>query len=207
MTDRHLISKITMQHDLLTSMADEILRNAKRPADTGGHRKGKPTGRSKSPFIDDSQDVHVFADGACEPNPGPGGWAYIVIVDGQEVHSASGAAPSTTNNRMELAAVLAALEWITENAAGRPVALYSDSQYVVKGCNEWRHGWKWKGWRRGAAPVLNADLWQAIDAALVDRPQALTWCKGHAGIRGNVRADKLAGEALAALKQSSRRAA
>ncbi|MDG4675668.1 ribonuclease HI [Shinella sp. 838] len=195
----------TQHRDLLSLMADEILRNAKRP--TNRRRKGKPTGKSKAPSINDSQGIHVFADGACEPNPGPGGWAYIVIVDGEEVHSASGAAPSTTNNRMELAAVLAALEWISENAAGRPVALYSDSQYVVKGCNEWRHGWKRKGWRRGAAPVLNADLWQAIDAALVDRPQALTWCKGHSGIRGNVRADKLAGKALETLKRQDRKAA
>ncbi len=201
MTDRHLISQ-----DLLTSMADEILRNAKRPANTR-RRKGRPTGKTKSPLIDDNQGIHVFADGACEPNPGPGGWAFVVIIDGREVKSASGAAPSTTNNRMELAAVLASLEWISENAAGRPVALYSDSQYVVKGCNEWRHGWKRKAWMRGVSPVINADLWQAIDAALMDRPQALTWCKGHAGIRGNVRADHLAGEALAALKHGDRRAA
>lgn len=199
----------TQQRDLLSLMADEILRNAKRPANTR-RRKGKPAGKTKSPSIDDSQGVHVFADGACEPNPGPGGWAFIVYEDGREVHSASGAAPVTTNNRMELAAVLAALEWISENAAGRPVALYSDSQYVVKGCNEWRHGWKRKGWMRGAAPVLNADLWQAIDAALGNglRTQpVIRWVKGHSGIRGNVRADKLAGEALSALKLTDRRAA
>lgn len=195
----------TEQRDLLSLIADEILRNAKRP--TNKRRRGKPTGKTKAPFIDDSQGIHVFADGACEPNPGPGGWAYVVVIDGHEAHSASGAAPATTNNRMELAAVLAALEWIAENAAGRPVALYSDSQYCVQGCNEWRHGWKRKAWRRGAAPVLNADLWQAIDAALVDRPQALTWCKGHAGVRGNVRADKLAGEALATIKRGDRKAA
>lgn len=195
----------TQRRDLLSLMADEILRNAKRP--TNKRRKGKPTGKTKAPVIDDTQGVHVFADGACVPNPGGGGWAYIVIIDGHEVHSASGAAPSTTNNRMELAAVLAALEWIAENAAGRPVALYSDSRYVVDGCNSWRHGWKRKSWKRGAAPVLNADLWQAIDAALMDRPQDLTWCKGHSGIRGNVRADKLAGEALALLKRADRKAA
>jgi ribonuclease HI len=197
----------TEHRDLLSLMADEILRNAKRPTNTGRRRKSKLSGKSKSPLIDDSKGIHVFADGACEPNPGPGGWAYVVIIDGREVHSASGAAPSTTNNRMELAAVLASLEWISENAAGRPVALYSDSQYVVNGCNDWRHGWKRKAWMRGVSPVINDDLWQALDAALMERPQALTWCKGHAGIRGNVRADKLAGEALAALKRADRRAA
>lgn len=197
----------TQHRDLLSLMADEILRNAKRPTNTDRRRKGKPAGKTKSPTIDDGQGVHVFADGACEPNPGPGGWAFVVIVDGKEVCSAFGAAPASTNNRMELAAVLAALEWIADNAAGRPVALYSDSRYAVDGCNSWRHGWKRKAWMRGASPVINADLWQALDAALMDRPQTLTWCKGHAGIRGNVRADKLAGEALATLKRADRRAA
>lgn len=200
----------TQHRDLLSLMADEILRNAKRPSEARRQRKDSPPKKSRSPVIDDSQGIHVFADGACEPNPGPGAWAFVVYDDSREVHKASGAAPSTTNNRMELTAVLASLEWISENAAGRLVALYSDSQYVVKGCNEWRHGWKRKGWMRGAAPVLNADLWQAIDAALGNGPKSgpvIQWVKGHSGIRGNVRADRMAGEALAALKQSNRRVA
>ncbi|HEV7246573.1 MAG TPA: ribonuclease H [Shinella sp.] len=197
----------TQHRDLLSLMADEILRNAKRPAKARRHRKDSPRRKTHSPIIDDRQNIHVFADGAAVPNPGAGGWAFVVYDDGREVHSASGAAPATTNNRMELAAVLAALEWITENAAERPVALYSDSRYAVDGCNSWRHGWKLKKWMRGVSPVINADLWQAIDAALTDRPQDLTWCKGHSGIRGNVRADKLAGEALAALKRTDRKAA
>ncbi|BCG88489.1 hypothetical protein MesoLj113c_45990 [Mesorhizobium sp. 113-3-9] len=134
----------------------------------------------------------VYADGACEPNPGAGGWAFVVYRDGLEVYSECGGDPDATNNTMEMTAALQALRWIAENISGEPVRLLTDSMYVVNGCNDWRHGWKRKGWKRGAVKALaNADLWQALDAALIARPIKLEWVKGHCGIIGNERADEL----------------
>lgn len=154
-----------------------------------------------------SSGMVIYCDGACEPNPGIGGWGFVVYRDGVEIHADCGGANPTTNNIMEMTGALMALRWI---AARLPVAeanvpignirprLFCDSQYVVKGCNEWRHGWKAKGWRRGGpnateknAAIANLDLWREIDAALTLFPITLEWCKGHAGIVGNERADEL----------------
>lgn len=135
---------------------------------------------------------HVFCDGACEPNPGPGGWGFVVYLDGQEIFTASGGDAATTNNIMELTGALEAMRWISENPDGRTASLHCDSQYVIKGCNEWRHSWKRKGWMRKKSPVLNLDLWKRLDAVLNEFPLTLSWVKGHAGIRGNERADELA---------------
>lgn len=134
----------------------------------------------------------IYCDGACEPNPGAGGWGFVVYRDGTEIHSQSGGAEQTTNNVMELTGALMALQWITENASGDQARLFCDSMYVVNGCNDWRHGWKKKGWRRGVAKELaNADLWRSLDEVLNRVPITLEWCKGHAGIIGNERADEL----------------
>ncbi|RWC76085.1 MAG: ribonuclease HI [Mesorhizobium sp.] len=134
----------------------------------------------------------VYADGACEPNPGAGGWAFVVYRDGLEIYSECGGDLDATNNTMEMTAALQALRWITLNAMGEPVRLLTDSMYVVNGCNDWRHGWKHKGWKRGAAKALaNSDLWQALDAALTACPIKLEWVRGHVGIIGNERADEL----------------
>lgn len=115
----------------------------------------------------------IYCDGACEPNPGAGDWGFVVYQDGVEIHSNCGGADWTTNNIMEMTGALMALRWPDEHSKGatllRPdtARLFCDSQYVVKGCNEWRHGWKRKGWRRGVEKELaNADLWQALDEAL-----------------------------------------
>lgn len=167
----------------------------------------KPSKRERSACRDFSKGVHVFADGACDPNPGPGAWAFVVFEDGQEIHSASGSALATTNNRMEMSAVLAALEWISENRPTLKAELHSDSQYTVRGCNEWRQGWKRKGWRRGEADIPNADLWRLLDTALLAFPLRLNWVRGHSGIAGNERADRLAFKALDALKTGRRKAA
>lgn len=135
----------------------------------------------------------IFCDGACEPNPGAGGWGFVVYRDGVEIHSEHGGDLQATNNTMELTGALMALRWFADQGAVEPVRLLCDSQYVVKGCNEWRHGWKAKGWRRGVEKELaNADLWRDLDKALALVPINLEWVKGHIGTLGNERADELA---------------
>ena len=137
--------------------------------------------------------THIYTDGACEPNPGAGGWAFVIIEAGVEINNRNGGDISTTNNIMEMTAILAALEY--GKLAGLPVdetIIYSDSQYCVNGCNEWRHSWKKKGWTRGKNPLANAGLWQAIDEAHTAFPCKIVWVRGHSGVPGNERADRLA---------------
>jgi ribonuclease HI len=154
----------------------------------------------------------IFCDGGCEPNPGAGGWGFAVYRDGVEIHCAHGGDVQATNNTMEITAALMALRWFADRGVVEPVRVLCDSQYVVRGCNEWRHKWKKNGWsRRGpnstkpeAGVVANLDLWKELDEALALVPITLEWVKGHAGTVGNERADELASigreEALAALK-------
>jgi ribonuclease HI len=133
--------------------------------------------------------LDVYTDGACKGNPGPGGWGALLCFDGKEKELFGGEA-HTTNNRMELMAVISALE-----ALKRPceLNLHTDSQYVQKGISEWIHGWKKKGWVTAAkAPVKNADLWQRLDALVAQHEVHWHWVKGHAGHPGNERADALA---------------
>lgn len=138
--------------------------------------------------------IHIYTDGACEPNPGAGGWAFVVFNDhGFEINNRNGGDIQTTNNIMEMTGVLAALEYAKLN--GYPVSetiIYSDSQYCVKGCNEWRHSWKRKGWEKGKASLKNVGLWKAIDAAHDAFPCKIVWVRGHSGVLGNERADELA---------------
>lgn len=148
--------------------------------------------------------LHLFCDGACEPNPGRGGWGFVVYLDGEEVHSCSGGDDDTTNNVMELTGALRAVQWLihnrsaeTHNQMEMKAHLHCDSQYVVKGCNDWRHGWKKNGWKRGKGGELkNAALWRALDEALTACPITLQWVKGHSGVKGNERADQLSMEAI-----------
>lgn len=139
----------------------------------------------------------IYTDGACEPNPGKGGWAFVVYRDGREIHFECGGDIATTNNVMEMTGVLKAIEWLL-SAEGRGFArILSDSQYVVKGCNEWRHGWKKRGWMRSVGrsgamePVKNVELWKRLDGLLMLAPTRIEWVKGHIGILGNERADEL----------------
>jgi len=137
--------------------------------------------------------VELFCDGACLGNPGPGGWAYIlriITADGVREKESGAAETSTTNNRMELRGAIEGLK-----ALKRPcdVKLYCDSQYVVKGINEWLAGWKAKGWRKaGKSPVLNVELWLELDELLGIHKVEAIWVKGHAGHPENERVDALA---------------
>ena len=138
-------------------------------------------------------NVELFCDGACLGNPGPGGWAYVLRTltasGAMEKEGCGGEAP-TTNNRMELRGAIEGLR-----ALNRPcdVKLYCDSQYVVKGINEWLAGWKARGWRKaGKSPVLNAELWQELDELLDIHKVEAIWVKGHAGHPENERVDALA---------------
>lgn len=133
--------------------------------------------------------VEIFTDGACKGNPGPGGWGAWLVM-GPNEKELFGGELDTTNNRMELKAVIEAL-----SALKRPceVTVHTDSQYVQKGISEWIHGWKARGWKTAARePVKNVDLWQALDAAQARHHIHWRWVKGHAGHEGNERADALA---------------
>jgi ribonuclease HI len=143
--------------------------------------------------------LHVFCDGACDPNPGRGGWGFVVYLDGQEIHTSSGGVEEATNNVMEMTGALRAVEWLAANYPRRKVNLHSDSLYVVKGCNEWRLRWRKNGWKRGEGELKNADLWRTLDEALTAYPITLQWVKGHSGVRGNERADELSMLAIPAL--------
>lgn len=165
----------------------------KRVSHFRGKKGGNRTNWSGQQFVDRSlpAGLVIYADGCCEPNPGPGGWGYVAYLDGKEIHNEMGGCTATTNNVMELTGALMALRWLAGRADRVGARLLCDSQYVVNGCNDWRHGWKKKGWRRGEGALANADLWKELDAALTAMPLRLEWCKGHAGIIGNERADEL----------------
>ncbi len=140
--------------------------------------------------------IVVYTDGACKGNPGPGGWGVLLRSSGQVEKELFGGELVTTNNRMELTAVIEALQ-----ALKRPcqVALYIDSKYVLQGATEWLVGWKTKGWKTAAKqPVKNVDLWQQLDILLLTSGHEIEWCwvKGHAGDPGNERADTLANKGV-----------
>ena len=137
--------------------------------------------------------VEIWADGGCRGNPGPGGWGVLLRAGPHEKELWGGEA-ATTNNRMELTAVIRALE-----AMKRPVRarVHTDSQYVQKGISEWIHGWKRNGWKTSdKKPVKNADLWQELDALAAKHRIDWLWVKGHAGDPGNERADALANRGI-----------
>ena len=132
----------------------------------------------------------VFTDGSCEGNPGPGGWG-VVWVEGDDIREErSGRADDTTNNRMELAALIAAYEMIPKDAR---VTVYSDSQLCVKTVNEWAAGWEKRGWRRKSGPIANLELVQRLYALAGEHPDVtLTWIRAHDGSKWNEYADALA---------------
>ena len=139
--------------------------------------------------MQNDEAVEIWTDGACKGNPGPGGWG-VLLKTGSIEKTLHGGEPLTTNNRMEMLAVIEALR-----ALKRPckVLLHVDSQYVMKGMTEWIHGWKQRGWRTAdKKPVKNADLWQRMEEEVAKHTITWKWVKGHAGDPGNERADLLA---------------
>ena len=137
--------------------------------------------------------VEIFTDGACRGNPGPGGWAALLIA-GKERKEVSGAEDLTTNNRMELMAAIGGLGALKRRCA---VKLYTDSKYVLQGITEWLPNWKARGWRTAARePVKNQDLWQLLDAAAAAQDIEWHWVKGHSGHEGNEFVDQLANTAI-----------
>jgi ribonuclease HI len=138
-------------------------------------------------------EVEIFTDGACRGNPGPGGWAAL-LVSGKERKEVSGFEALTTNNRMELAAAIGGLGALKRRCA---VKLFTDSKYVLQGMTEWLPNWKARGWRTAAKePVKNQDLWQLLDATAGDQDIQWIWVKGHSGHEGNEYVDRLANEAI-----------
>jgi ribonuclease HI len=136
--------------------------------------------------------VTIYTDGACDPNPGPGGWSAILRFGSTE-KVLTGGERKTTNNRMELTAALRALETLTEPCR---VEIYTDSEYLQRGITEWMPDWKARNWKRKGGKLANLDLWQALDAALVRHAVDWNWVRGHAGVRHNQRADALARKAI-----------
>ncbi|GHC48027.1 ribonuclease H [Alcaligenes pakistanensis] len=142
--------------------------------------------------------VDIWTDGACKGNPGLGGWGALLCHGGRE-KTICGGEPDTTNNRMELMAVIEALK-----ALKRPcqVRVHTDSQYVQKGMNEWLPGWKARGWRTAdKKPVKNADLWQELEKLAAQHELSWLWVRGHAGDPGNERADELANQGVEIARQ------
>ncbi len=137
--------------------------------------------------------VEIYADGACKGNPGPGGWGAWLQYNGNE-KSICGGEDNTTNNRMELTAVIRALETLKRKSK---VKLYTDSSYVQKGMTEWIGGWKAKNWRTAdKKPVKNDDLWKTLDVLAQAHQVEWIWVRGHNGNDGNERADALANQGV-----------
>jgi ribonuclease HI len=140
--------------------------------------------------------VEVYTDGACKGNPGPGGWGALLVL-GAHSRELFGGETATTNNRMELMAVIRALESLTRPCI---VRLHTDSKYVQQGITAWILGWKRKGWRTAdGKPVKNVDLWKRLDELAAGHEIEWLWVRGHAGHPGNEAADRLANRGVAAV--------
>jgi ribonuclease HI len=140
--------------------------------------------------------VHIYTDGACDPNPGPGGWAALLKF-GRREKAITGSDEHTTNNRMELTAAVQALQTLNQPCR---IEFYTDSEYLKRGITEWLPGWRRRGWRRKGGALANIDLWQALDAALASHTIHWNWVRGHSGHPENERADRLARQAIPRLK-------
>jgi ribonuclease HI len=148
---------------------------------------------------DAEKRVDIFTDGACSGNPGPGGWGAILRY-GEHEKELFGGEPDTTNNRMELTAAIMALEALKRPS---PVVLHTDSQYVKQGITQWLRGWKAKGWKTASGdPVKNIDLWKRLEAALAPHTVDWQWVRGHAGHPENERADALARQGVAQVREA-----
>ncbi len=148
-----------------------------------------------------TKEVEIYADGACKGNPGPGGWGVWMRYEGHEKELFGGEL-ETTNNRMELTAVIRALEALNRLCHAK---IYTDSVYVQKGMTEWISSWKARNWRTAdKKPVKNDDLWRALDVLADQHTVQWIWVKGHAGNEGNERADRLANKGVEQVLQGVR---
>jgi ribonuclease HI len=153
-------------------------------------RAGAAEGKQATTPSGDIPGDGVYTDGGASPNPGPGGWGAVYVVDGEIVAEAHGHDPATTNNRMELTALIEGAAMVPK---GTGATVWSDSNLAVRTITEWAAGWERNGWRRKSGPVENLDLVRAAYAVYRRRPElALRWVKGHAGHRWNEYADALA---------------
>ncbi len=171
---------------------------SRSPRNRGTHPRGARAGTREEGLTlaevleryDGGPDTGVFTDGAANPNPGPGGWGAVYVVDGEVIAQAYGHEPHTTNNRMELTALLEGIELVPEGTAA---VLYSDSNLAVRTVTEWAAGWEQRGWRRKRGPVENLDLVRPLYERLRERPElTVVWIKAHVGHRWNEYADSLA---------------
>jgi ribonuclease HI len=150
--------------------------------------------------------LKIYTDGGCSGNPGPGGWAYVMVLEtfqgGKIVAERWGAEKNTTNNRMELIAVIESLRALkTMTDIPRQAAIYTDSQYVQKGITEWISKWKQNSWRTSdKTPVKNMTLWLELDALAAEFSLDWVWVRGHSGIDYNERCDRMTQEAIASIK-------
>jgi len=151
--------------------------------------------------------LKIYTDGGCSGNPGPGGWAYVMVLETFQgprvVKENSGGEKGTTNNRMELTAVIESLRALKaadtdpQNALPRRAVIFTDSQYVQKGITEWIHKWKKNAWRTSdKKPVKNQELWSELDSLAGELSLEWEWVRGHAGVEFNERCDKMAQEAI-----------
>jgi len=146
------------------------------------------------------KQVKIYTDGACSGNPGPGGWGAVLIY-GDHEKDISGGELDTTNNRMEMMAVIEGARALKDPCE---LSIFTDSTYVMKGITEWLEGWKAKGWKTAAKkPVKNKDLWLELEEELARHKVDWNWVKGHAGDKYNERADQLAYKESQALKESA----
>lgn len=165
-------------------------------------RKGGAAADAAPKETADDALCHVYTDGSCLRNPdGPGGWAVCIVRPGEEMETLSGGDPSTTNNRMEMMAAIEALRHLPE---GEAIVLSTDSQYLKNGITKWIFGWKRRGWKKAnGSPVLNRELWQALDGLIAGRSITFRWVKGHAGHKYNEICDMLARKEAQAHRRSA----
>jgi ribonuclease HI len=140
----------------------------------------------------DLPHITIYTDGSCEPNPGPGGWAALLL-SGEREKELCGSALATTNNRMELTAAVRALEALKEPCR---VDLYTDSEYLKRGITEWLPDWQRRGWKRKSGKLANVELWQELEKRLQQHKVTWHWVRAHAGNRYNERVDSLARKSM-----------
>jgi ribonuclease HI len=156
----------------------------------------KKVGEETDTILISDEVLTIYTDGACRGNPGPGAWAYLIMQQGQTLEEDTGVDIATTNNRMELLAVIEGLKR-AKGLGAKGVQLYSDSQYVVNGISQWVPNWKRKGWKKSDNKTPeNVDLWQELDDVNQQLNVKYNWVKGHAGNEYNERVDELANYAL-----------